>query len=246
MWTMLLILVAVFATSVLSGVLGMAGGIILMAILVALYSVSAAMIVHGIVQGTANGSRAFFLRQHIVWRVMPQYLAGAAIALAGFIAAGLLPEPGWVLIVIGSFPFLARVAPKLRALDITRPFTAVVCGGVVTAAQLFAGASGPLLDVFYLRAPLTRHQIVASKALTQTLGHALKLVYYGAIIGAQESLPPWFLVAAVAIAVLGTRLGTRLIDRFDDDGFRRTSGYVIMSIGAYCIVRGTLAVTTGR
>ena len=128
----------------------------------------------------------------------------------------MLPEPSWVLIVIGSFPFVARLAPKLGALDITRPVTAVVCGVVVTAAQLFAGASGPLLDVFYLRSPLNRHQIVASKAVTQTLGHVLKLVYYGGIVGTTETLSPYFLIAAVGMAVLGTRLGTRLIDRIDE------------------------------
>ena len=79
MTTTILILASVLATSVLSGVLGMAGGIILMAILIAVMSVSGAMVVHGIVQGTANGSRAFFLRGHIVWRVMPFYVAGAAV-----------------------------------------------------------------------------------------------------------------------------------------------------------------------
>jgi hypothetical protein len=208
-------------------------------------SVSGAMVVHGIVQGTANGSRAFFLRGHIVWRVMPSYVAGAAVALGGFVAVSMLPEPSWVLIVIGSFPFVARLAPKLGALDITRPVTAVVCGVVVTAAQLFAGASGPLLDVFYLRSPLNRHQIVASKAVTQTLGHVLKLVYYGGIVGTTETLSPYFLIAAVGMAVLGTRLGTRLIDRFDDTGFRRWSGYAIMGIGAYCIAQGAYGVATG-
>src|SRR5262245_13379499 len=245
MWTMLLILAAVLATSVLSGVLGMAGGIILMAMLVAMLSVSAAMVVHGIVQGSANGSRAFFLRRYIVWRVMPPYVAGAAVALASFIAVGVLPETSWVLIVIGTFPFVARLAPRMRGLDVTGPTTAAFCGVIVTGAQPFAGASGPLLDVFYLTAPLNRHQIVPSKAFTQTLGHVLKLVYYGGIIGVDQPLSPYFRGGAIAIAVLGTRLGTRMIDRFDDAGFRRTSGYVIMGIGAYCIAQGAWGVVTG-
>ena len=44
-------------------------------------------------------------------------------------------------------------------------------GVVVSATQLLAGASGPLLDVFYLNTPLNRYQVIASKAITQTLGH---------------------------------------------------------------------------
>jgi len=245
MWLSSLIVVSVLATSLLSGVLGMAGGIVLMAILVSVVSVSAAMIVHGVVQATSNGSRALFLREHIVWKVLPPYLVGAAVALGAFVAAAVVPDASWILIVIGLFPWLARLAPKLGGLDITHPFTAVVCGGVVTAAQLFAGASGPLLDVFYLNAPLTRHQIVASKALTQTLGHLLKLVYYGGFIGTTEAFSPLFLACAMLASVLGTRLGTRLLDRFDDAVFRRVSGWAILTIGAFCAVQGTYSLVLG-
>ena len=66
-----LILVCVLLTSILSGVIGMAGGMILMAILVSVVSVAAAMMIHGAVQAAANGSRAWFLRSHIQWRKCP-------------------------------------------------------------------------------------------------------------------------------------------------------------------------------
>ena len=64
----------------------------------------------------------------------------------------------------------------------------------MTAAQLFAGASGPLLDFFYLHARLDRYQVVANKALTQTIGHMLKLVYYGGVMGVSgDGVDPLFL-----------------------------------------------------
>ena len=43
----LIIVATVFVTSLISGVIGMAGGMILMAVLVSLLSVPAAMVVHG-------------------------------------------------------------------------------------------------------------------------------------------------------------------------------------------------------
>src|SRR4051794_18407553 len=58
---------AVVLTSMLSGVLGMAGGILLMALLVSLKSIAAAMIIHGVVQATSNGSRAWLLRKHVAY-----------------------------------------------------------------------------------------------------------------------------------------------------------------------------------
>ena len=217
----------------------MAGGILLMALLVSLKSIAAAMIIHGVVQGTANGSRAWLLRRHIEFRILPPYLLGAALSFGAFASLTLMPNAAWVMIAIGALPWIALIVPKLDGLDVTRPVTAAVCGTAVTAAQLFAGASGPLLDFFYLHARLDRYQVVASKALTQTIGHLLKLVYYGGVIGvSRDGVNPLFLGLAVLAAVLGTRLGTRLLDRVGDGDFRRISRYVILAIGLYCIGDG--------
>jgi len=234
------ILLTVLLTSMLSGVLGMAGGMILMAVLVSMLPVAAAMVVHGAVQATSNGSRAFFLRRYIQWRLMPAYVVGSALAVAGFSAITLVPDADVVLLLVGAFPFLARLTPRLSGLDVTHPPTAVVCGTVVTSAQLLAGASGPLLDVFYLNASLNRYEIIASKAVTQTLGHLLKLVYYGFIVSASEPVNAALLLTAMATAVLGTRLGTRLLDRLPDEHFRRVSGYVILAIAATCAFKGAV------
>ncbi len=245
MWLALVILIAVLGTAILSGVIGMAGGMILMAILVTLTPVPTAMVLHGAVQAMSNGSRTYFLRQHIVYRLLPPYLVGAAVAVAGFLGLTVIPDTAVVLILVGAFPWLGRLTPHLHGLDITRPSTAVACGALVTAAQLLAGASGPLLDVFYLHANLNRHQIIASKALTQTIGHLLKIGYYGVVVGVTSEVPSTLIVASMATAVLGARIGTRLLDRFDDSSFRRLSGYVILSIGAACVAKGVLDLASG-
>lgn len=234
----LAILVSVFVTALLSGILGMAGGMILMAILVLVMPVSTAMILHGAVQATSNGSRAWFLRQHVQWHILLPYSAGAAIAVGAFAALALVPNAGLVLLLVGAMPFLARLTPRLAGLDMNHRPTAVGCGVLVTAAQLLAGASGPLLDMFYLNSTLNRHQVVASKAITQTLGHLLKIGYYGAVIGSADGLPLWLYAAAMATAVAGTRVGTRLLDRLADQTFRRVSGWVILAIAAACLMQG--------
>lgn len=232
------LLIAAFATSVLSGILGMAGGMILMAILASTLPVAAAMILHGAVQLTANGSRAWFLRSHVEWQVLPWYAAGAGVVLAAFLLLVLVPDAGLVLLLIGLLSLLGRFSGKIARLDITRPPTAVACGAIVTAAQLLAGASGPILDVFYLHSPLSRHAVVANKAVTQAFGHLLKIGYYGSVAGLVDDLPIWFIAAAMAMAVAGTRVGTRLLDRVDDAGFRRWSGHAITLIALVCVIEG--------
>jgi uncharacterized membrane protein YfcA len=53
-----------------------------------------------------------------------------------------------------------------------------------------------------------------------------------------DGIAPGYLLLAVPAAVIGTRLGTRLLDRIADDHFRRISGWVILAIGAGCVVEG--------
>ncbi|MEM9624538.1 MAG: sulfite exporter TauE/SafE family protein, partial [Pseudomonadota bacterium] len=244
-------IVSVLLTSALSGLLGMAGGMILMAILISLLPVAVTMLLHGVVQATSNGSRAWFLRRYINWSILRIYLIGAVAALALFSALTLIPSPGLVLILVGSFAWLARFSKQLRGLDITQPRTAISCGFVVTAAQLLAGASGPLLDVFYLNTPLNRQQIVANKAVTQTLGHLLKIFYYGLLLNLladnapggevqdpTTALPLWVYAACVAMAIVGARLGTRLLERWNDNAFQRISQIIILATATFCIVQG--------
>jgi hypothetical protein len=155
-----------------------------------------------------------------------------------FALLALVPDAGVVLILVGIFPWLARVSKHLRGLDITRPVTTICCGFVVTSAQLLAGASGPLLDVFYVNSPLNRQQIVANKALTQTLGHLLKIVYYGIIVAVSTTLPTGLFLAAIIVAVAGTRVGTILLVRWNDTGFQRASQIIILTIATLCIAQG--------
>ena len=232
------LLIAVLGTAILSGILGMAGGMILMAILASTVSVASAMMLHGAVQLTSNGSRAWFLREHIQWQIFPAYAVGTAAALGLFTWLVFVPDPGLVLILVGALPILARFTPRLKGLDITRPATTVTCGFVVTSAQLLAGASGPLLDLFYLRSPLERHAVVANKAITQAFGHAIKLFYYGIIVSAVEDIPAWFYAVAMLTAVAGARIGTRLLDHLNEDSFRRWSSWAILTIAVLCVARG--------
>lgn len=243
----LLILLLVLATSVLSGIVGMAGGMILMAVLVAVYSVPVAMILHGVTQAGANGSRTWFLRRHVRWVVLGPYALGSLLCVGIFSLYRFVPERGLVLILIGAMPWLALLLPRQLTIDVQHPMTAFGCGLGVTAAQLLAGASGPLLDLFYQRSRLDRRQIVATKAVTQTLGHLLKLGYYGSLlIGADDTMfargeaPVWLFLLVVPVAIIGTRVGTRILERLDETLFRRVSSQVILALGGACILAGSL------
>ena len=76
--------VSAFVTSFISGILGMAGGMILMGILLAVMPVSGAMMLHGVTQMASNGWRAWLWRSEIDWRVFRGTAFGTLVVLGFF------------------------------------------------------------------------------------------------------------------------------------------------------------------
>ena len=240
-----LLTVATLLTSLISGVLSMAGGMILMVVFGFFLSVPVAMVLHGVAQAFSNGSRVWIYRRHIRWRVLAFYTIGALAMTAVFAVFTFVPSIGLVFILIGTFPFLALAVPKSINLDMENGPVAVLSGVLVTAAQLLAGASGPVLDIFYVQSEMTKEQILGTKAVTQTLGHILKLIYYGAVMAvASTALPLWVVPAVFAAAILGNYLGSLVVARMTDNQFKQIGRYVIMVIGVVCIGKGILELTS--
>src|SRR5262245_23442125 len=101
---------AVVSTSFISGIFGMAGGMILLGILLAMLPVATAMVLHGITQLASNGWRAWLWRAHIKWPIVGTY-AGGAVVVAGlaFAAGQLAPSKATAFIALGLMPFIGLI-----------------------------------------------------------------------------------------------------------------------------------------
>lgn len=218
----------------------MAGGILLMGVFGFFLAVPAAMVLHGVAQTASNGSRAWLYRHDVRWNVLPPYLAGASVVLLIFAAVAFIPDKGLLFILIGSFPFVALILPVAINLDMERAPVAFSSGLLVTSAQMLAGASGPVLDIFYANTRMTRFQILGTKAITQTLGHIIKSVYYAMFLVSVSSthLPLWIYPATVVAALFGNVAGKQVIEKISDDQFKIAGRYVIMIIGVIFIAKG--------
>ena len=233
--------VSAVVTSFVSGILGMAGGMILMGILLALMPVPAAMLLHGITQLASNGWRAFLWRNHVDWRVFRGYLYGSLVVMALFAAFQFVVIKPVALIVMGLTPFLALVLPESLHLNVERRGHASACGAVCTVLSLTAGVSGPILDVFFVRSKMTRHAVVATKATTQSLSHILKIAYFGGVLTVGRGLvEPWLGAMMVALAFLGTTLSTRVLEKMNDASFRLWTRRVVMTLGVFYLASGVL------
>ena len=231
--------VAVFATSFLSGIFGLAGGLVLMGALLLFLPVTTAMVLHAITQMASNGSRAVLWRKHVDLSIFVRYMLGAAIAFALFAALRFVPDRALVYMALGIMPFVGFVLPESVAPQADRRFVSELCGFVATALQLVSGVSGPTLDIALVRSPLERRAVVATKAMCQVATHAMKFVYFGALIGGSvDVVPTWAIVASVILAIAGTNLAKTLLERMSDVQFRRWMKALMITIGAFYMAQG--------
>jgi len=237
-----LIAAASLVTSFISGILGMAGGMILMGLLLALLPVPSAMMLHGVSQLASNGWRALMLRSDIDWRVMRSYVLGLVAALSLFTALQLVVSKGVALIAMGALPFVALALPEKLHLNVERRGHSFACGLVCNVVSLTAGISGPILDVFFVRSKLNRHEVIATKAATQTLSHIAKIVYFGAVLSLEgASVEPWLAAVMVALAFVGTSLSRRVLERMTDASFRQWTRWTVMTLGSVYLCSGAIA-----
>lgn len=236
-----LLLILVLITATISGVFGMAGGLMLMGALTLAMPVSAAMVTHGVVQFVSNAWRALLHRKHIAWRIIVMYGAGSAIAAAALALATYEPTKAWVYLMLGLVPGLAWIPKRWFNLDAAKPAHGVACGLSVTGLNVLAGVSGPLLDVFFVRTALTRHQIVATKAATQAFSHTVKMVFYGApMLGAwgASGMPPWwFFALAAPLAMIGAWLGGMALNRMSDVNFLKWTRWIVTALGVIYLIQ---------
>ncbi len=75
------VLLTMVATAFLSGIFGMAGGLVLIGILLVLMPVPEAMMLHGVTQLASNGWRGILWIRHVRWSAIAAYLGGCALAL---------------------------------------------------------------------------------------------------------------------------------------------------------------------
>lgn len=233
-----LVAIAVLFTSTLSGVFGMAGGLVLLAALLALLPVATAIAVQGAIQIVANGSRAYFSRAYIDWRILGFVCLGLGSAAIILWIVRYTPDLITVCIAIGLLPILVWIPKSWLTLDASKPHHAFLCGLLGGGLNLAVGVSGPTVDIFFIRTQMDRRRVIATKAATQVVSHAAKVVFYGATTAAMVANDWLLVVIAAPFAIAGTQLGYQILQRLTDDGFRRWTRWVVTAIGIFYLGRG--------
>jgi uncharacterized protein len=241
-----LIGLVVLLSSFVSGVFGMAGGMILLGVLLLFFDVPTAMVLFSVIVASANIWRVVTWRRYIDWRIWFGYVAGGAIALLVLRAIEFVPSKALVYFLLGLIPFAVEALPRDRQPNIEWRGAPTVAGLITVTLQLLAGNGGLFLDIFFQKSRIDRRATVVTKASCQTFGNLARILYFGTVAGVDASFPLWAFIPAVLLAIGGTLLSPLVLDRMTDDRFRIWTRRLIFTVGAIYLVRGAWLFLSGN
>jgi uncharacterized protein len=228
--------VTIVCSSFISGVFGMAGGMVLLGVLLAYFDVATGMILFSIIQLFANGWRVVQWRHYVLWPIFGWYCVGAAISFAVMWTIAFVPDKATVYLALGLMPFLVEALPASMRPNIEWRGVPLLTGIVTTVVQILAGVGGLFLDIFFQKSTLDRKTTNATKAVAQTFSHVVRGIYFGTLSGIGD-LPVAWTVPAILLAIAGTSLAPYVIERMTDHGFRQWTRSLIFAISAIYLAR---------
>ena len=211
------------ATSALSAVVGLAGGVFLLAALLLWLEPAVAIPVHGVAQLASNASRAHLQRQHVRWDVLGPYLVlllpGGVLGLA--VLSSIPPQLGRAAIALFALtatwlPTWFRLGPPRSHSALRRRF--LWAGALCGVANMTFGATGPLMAPFVLSLQIERRPSVGTLAICQAAGHLMKVLVFAAAGFSFADYVPALALLCPAV-ILGSFLGTRVLHYLPERAF---------------------------
>jgi uncharacterized membrane protein YfcA len=216
----------------------MAGGLVLIGVLLAIMPVPEAMALHAVTQMASNGWRGLLWWRHIRPRAALGYMLGCGLALAGWSLVRYVPDKPIAMLFLGLTPFVVGWLPARFKPDAARLDHGIAYGAICMTLLLLTGVAGPLIDKFFLGGKLDRREIVATKALCQLAGHAAKLFYFTGIAAQAGAIDSVVILVAIAASMIGTTAARRFLEGMTDVQFRTWAGRIITSISAFYVLQG--------
>lgn len=217
LWPALGLIALSLVTSAITAAFSLGGGMLLLSVMVMVLPAAVIVPVHGLVQFGSNAGRVVVQRRSVDWSTALWMCLGA---LPGAIVGGqfvfLLPESAFGL-TIGLF-ILVTTWIRLPRQNVHTPAMLTGIGAAIGAVGMFISATGPLTALFLARNP-DRRVVVATSATIMSAQHLSKIAVYMAL---GFVLAPWlpFVVAMILSGMLGTYLGSHLLERLPEPVFR--------------------------
>lgn len=228
-----------FLAATLAAVAGFGGAAVLLPVLVLAFGPRQAIPILTVAQLIGNGSRVWFNRRELNWRVVGWFTIGAVpmALLGGFLfatapLAALTRLLGAFLIAVVIWRHLRPSTPRRFPVQ---TFTGIGAGASFLSALL--GSVGPVMAPFFLAYGLVKNAYIGTEALSTVVMHVTKLVAYR-----QSAVLPGSAVttglALGPLMILGSFAGKHIVRRLPEKAFVAIIEAVLVLAGLLFIIRG--------
>ena len=228
---LIILTIGALITSSISAVIGMGGGIILLAIMAIIIPEGYMVIaLHGAIQMFSNGTRTFIFRNHLKKQLLWEFLQGAIIGLSLStiiiyaitqyydVSSASQIKFEFLKPIIGIYIIwnLYLKGPKKKKKNKLFRIVGLI-GGI---SSVFIGAAGPLIAPFFLKDSLHKKNIIANKAACQLISHFGKIPIFIYLFDVNY-VNEYNVLIPLAISVyIGTNIGKKLLEFIPEKIFK--------------------------
>lgn len=242
-WATALLLLSSLMTSFITAAFGAGGGVLLMGLMTLFLPVTAVIPLHGVIQAGSNAGRAALTWRYIHWPVVLAFTAGGLVgALAGSQLLVRLPQ-AWMELGLGVFILWSCWGP-MPALHHGSRVRVALGGAVTSLLTLFVGATGPFVAAFLRAMALERRVHVGTFSTCMLIQHGLKIGVFGLLGFAFGPYLP-FLLAMLAMGLVGTLLGRATLERLSDRRFHGILTAILTLLALRLLYSGAVSAFEG-
>jgi uncharacterized protein len=226
--------IVTFLTSTIAAIVGVGGGMMLIAILPSYLPLNALIPVHGLTQMSSNLSRAFFGYKDVQYEVIPKFLIGSFLGIALFTSILNFISIEYVPLFIGAYILLSLWSEKFNE-KIKRYESYFLAGFFQTGLSMVVGATGPLTMTLLLKDYKDKDKVVATSAALMSLTHILKVfvfMYFGFVFFDYIGI----IMAMVIGSIAGSWAGTKLRNVIDGKKFTTILKVLLSALAIKVIV----------
>lgn len=225
--TVLILTIAALVTSMISAILGMAGGMMLLAVMFCFMSHGDAIPTHAAVQIASNGTRVLSFLGNVDRSAFGRFVLGMIPgSLVGMLLLWLLGEPQqsepYLKTLVGVYILLATWLPKNEASGGSSgawwdwPLMGLTAG----TAALTVGAVGPLIAPLFARRGFVKERLIATKAVCQLSTHAMKIPAFILLRDLDFGKLGGIALLMILMVIPGTLIGKRILKGIAERHFK--------------------------
>ena len=215
--SIVLLIIVSTISSVVSGMMGM-GGILLLPIIASIVDVIYIVPFFSAVLIFSNGARIILYFGSIRWKLVCYYIIGVLPGAVLGLNTYLYLPPSLVRIMMGFFILFVAHAPLSKSGIKIHSHAFMAVGFVCGVIGIFFGAVGPLLAPVFLHKGIIKEELIATKASCQAVNHIINVFLYGLIGG--NVFGNWIIIVCLgALVIGGTFIGKKLLKRLSEKRF---------------------------